>query len=136
MFQAGLRRKSVIVANIPNRLEERHEEFQDKTLALDIRVKTILDSKGHLIFTDESIFRGRGFQMQAWSRPCENLRVQDRSGNQPCQAVAAAICICHKVIAIKQVDYSFSGETYCEYLEDIAGACGNERIYLFQDNAR
>ena len=61
MFQAGLRRKSVIVANIPNRLEERHEEFQDKTLALDIQVKKILDSKGHLIFSDESIFRGRGF---------------------------------------------------------------------------
>ena len=36
MFQAGLRRKSVIVANIPNRLDERREEFQDKTLALDL----------------------------------------------------------------------------------------------------
>ena len=52
------------------------------------------------------------------------------------QAVCAAICSCHKVLAVKQVDYAFTTETYCEFLEDIAGACGNERIYLFQDNAR
>ena len=39
------------------------------------------------------------------------------------------------MIATKQVDYAFTEETYCEYLEEIAGACGNETIYLFQDNA-
>lgn len=136
MYQAGLRKKSVIVANIPNRLEARYDEFQEMIIKLDIRVKKILNSKGHLIFSDECIFRGRGFQMQAWSRRGENIRVQDRTGNQPCQAVAAAICICHRVIAVKQVDYSFNHESYCEYLEDLAGACGGERIYLFQDNAR
>ena len=136
MYQAGLRRKAVIVANIPNRLEARYEEFQQKIMDLDAQVKKVLDAKGHLIFSDESIFTGRGFQMQAWSKQGENIRVQDRTGNQPCQAVAAAICVCHKVIAIKQVDYAFKEDTYCEFLEDIAGACGKEKIYLFQDNAR
>lgn len=63
MYQAGLRRKAVIVANVPNRLEARQEEFADKILELDLQVKEILDGKGHLIFSDESIFTGRGFQM-------------------------------------------------------------------------
>ena len=136
MYQAGLRRKAVIVANVPNRLEARQEEFADKILELDLQVKEILDGKGHLIFSDESIFTGRGFQMQAWSRRGENIRVQDRTGNQPCQAVCAAICTCHKVLVIKQVDYAFTAESYCEFLEDVVGACGKEKIYLFQDNAR
>ena len=61
MLQAGLRRKSVVVANIPNRLEARQDEFDDKIVALDILVKKILESKSHLIFCDESIFVGRGF---------------------------------------------------------------------------
>lgn len=135
MFQAGLRRKAVIVSAIPNRLEQRHDEFQEMIIALDVRMKQILDAKGHVVFSDESIFTGRGFQMLAWSRQGENIRVQDRTGKQPCQAVAAAICVCHKVLAIKQVDYAFNQDTYCEYLEEIAGACKNEKIYLFQDNA-
>ena len=36
MLQAGLRRKSVVVANIPNRLEARQDEFDDKIVALDV----------------------------------------------------------------------------------------------------
>ena len=81
MYKAGIRRKAVVVANIPNRLEARQEEFADKIVALDVRVKEILDAKGHLIFLDESIFSSRGFQMQAWSKRGENIRVQDRTGN-------------------------------------------------------
>ena len=73
--------------------------------------------------------------MQAWSKIGENICVEDRTGKQPYQSVAAAVCACHKVVAIKQVDYAFTEDTYCEYLEDIAGACNNETIYLFQDNA-
>ena len=61
MYKAGLRRKTVVVANIPNRLEARREEFDEKILALDLQVKEILEQKGHLIFVDESIFTGRGF---------------------------------------------------------------------------
>ena len=75
MYKAGLRRKAVVVASIPNRLEARQEEFADKIVALDIRVKEILDSGGHLVFADESIFSARGFQLQAWSKPNENIRV-------------------------------------------------------------
>ena len=73
--------------------------------------------------------------MLAWSRRGDNIRVEDRTGKQPYQSVAAAICTCHKVIAIKQVELAFTEDTYCEYLEDIAGACDNQTIYLFQDNA-
>ena len=69
--------------------------------------------------------------MQAWSRPKENICVADRTGKQPYQSVAAAVCACHKVLAVKQIDFAFTEDSYCEYLEDIAGACGNETIYLF-----
>ena len=47
------------MANIPNRLEQRREEFRDKIIALDDKVKEILDSKAHLIFSDESVFKAR-----------------------------------------------------------------------------
>ena len=63
MFQAGIRRKAVVVNPIPNRLEQRFEEFQESTIKLDNYVKSILDAGGHLIFSDESCFKGRNFQM-------------------------------------------------------------------------
>ena len=61
MYKAGLRRKAVVVANIPNRLEQRLDEFQQATIKLDNYVKSIIDSGGHLVFSDESTFKGRNF---------------------------------------------------------------------------
>ena len=61
MYKAGLRRKAVVVANIPNRLEQRRDEFMEATMKLDSYVKKILDTGGHLVFSDESTFKGRNF---------------------------------------------------------------------------
>ena len=36
---------------------------------------------------------------------------------------------------MKQTEYSFNGEKFKEFLADIRDACGNEKVYLFIDNA-
>ena len=81
------------------------------------------------------MFKSRDFHKQAWALPYENVQVNDRTPNQPCQAVSAAVCSCHKLLAVTQTDYSFDATKYLEHLRDIRDSCGDEKIYLFIDNA-
>lgn len=95
MSQCGLKKKKIKVINVPQRKSDRKEEFEDKILQLDTTVKRIQEQGGHLVFCDECIFTARGFQTHAWSKPGENIVVEDRTGRQPCQAVCAGVCSCH-----------------------------------------
>lgn len=79
MRNAGLRRKKIEISNIPGRLEERFEEFDNSTIALDNKLQKVLDEKGHLVFLDECVFKSRDFKKVAWSGPYQNLKVFDRT---------------------------------------------------------
>ena len=135
MKQAGLRLKKIEVSNIPAKKEQRVQEFEDKTVDLDKKLHDIIASGGHLVFLDECIFKSRDFKRKAWSKPYDNLFVEDRTQKQPCQAICVAICSCCGVLAQHQADYSFTHETFIEMLDCIHGAVGDERIYLFLDGA-
>ena len=50
------------------------------TIDLDNFVKKILDEGKHLIFSDESNMLARGWEKKAYSKPNENICVQDRTG--------------------------------------------------------
>ena len=135
MKLGGLKRKKIEISNIPARIEERYEEFENSTLALDNKLQSIMDEKGHLVFLDECVFKSRDFKRTAWSAPKHNLQVFDRTGKQPCQALSMAICSCHGVLAQHQVDYALTIESFMEMLDNISGAVKDEKIYLFLDNA-
>ena len=62
MKQAGLRRKKVFVSNIPARLEERYEEFENSAIVLDNKLHKIIEEKSHLVFLDECVFKSRDFK--------------------------------------------------------------------------
>ena len=62
MKLAGLKKKKIEVSNIPNRLEERIQEFSNSTLTLDNRLHMILEEKSHLVFLDECVFKSRDFK--------------------------------------------------------------------------
>ena len=84
MKLAGLKRKKVEVCSVPARKEERQKEFNHSTVTLDIKLHDILQRSGHLIFLDECVFKSRDFKKVAWSTPYQNLKVEDRTANQPC----------------------------------------------------
>ena len=68
MRKAGLRRKKVVIQNIPARRTQRISEFEKKIVALDVEVQAIVDSGEHLVFVDEAVFSARSYQdLKAWS---------------------------------------------------------------------
>jgi len=69
MKLGGLKRKKIEISNIPARIEERYEEFDNSALTLDKKLHQILEEKGHLVFLDECIFKSRDFKRTAWSGP-------------------------------------------------------------------
>ena len=77
MKQAGLRKKKVTVRNVPHNALQRQTEFAQTTLNLDQKIYEILKADGHLVFIDECVFKSRDFKRTAWSRPYENLAVED-----------------------------------------------------------
>ena len=83
MKKAGLRIKKIEISNVPARKEQRVEEFEDKTVALDKRLHDIIESGGHLLFLDECLFKSRDFKRRAWSNSYDNLFVEDRTEKQP-----------------------------------------------------
>ena len=76
--------------------------------------------------------------MRAWARTNENIYVEDRTGNQPCQAVCAAVCACHGLLTFEVEDYSFNADKFINFLEGLRGALsvGDEKLYVFLDNCR
>ena len=73
--------------------------------------------------------------MSAWSPRGENIILADSTGDQPCQALCAAVCSCHGLLTYAIEDYSFNGEKFESFLKDVRGACGDEKVYLFLDNS-
>jgi hypothetical protein len=73
MRLGGLKRKKIEISNIPARIEERYEEFDNSALSLDNKLHKILEEKGHLVFLDECIFKSQDFMRIAWSAPKFNL---------------------------------------------------------------
>ena len=69
MKLAGLKKKKVEINNIPSRLEERYEEFDNSILKLDKKLHDVLKEGGHVVFLDEAIFKSRDFKLMAWSAP-------------------------------------------------------------------
>ena len=67
MRLAGLKKKKVEINNIPTRLEERYEEFDNSILKLDKKLYDILKEGGHLVMLDEAVFKSRDFKLKAWS---------------------------------------------------------------------
>jgi hypothetical protein len=62
--------------------------------------------------------------------------VEERTGNQPCQAMVVAVCSCHGLLTFGQQDYSIDKVAFQDFLRDIRGAVGDEKVYLFIDNCR
>ena len=73
--------KKIEVSNVPARREQRIEEFEDKTIALDKQLYDIMASDGHLLFLDECVFKQRDFKRRTWSNSNENIAVEDRTPN-------------------------------------------------------
>ena len=134
--EAGARKKRITVTRAPSKFTQRLEKFEQEIIDLHRRVEDIIAAGGHLIWADEAIFSARGFQMKAWSLPNMNIHVNDRSGNQPCQAVCAAVCACHGLVTYEVEDFSFDADKFIGFLKGVraASAVGDERIYLFLDN--
>ena len=119
MLQAGITIKKVRIVNIPQRRSQRFDEFDNKILDLEKKVELALARGDHLVFIDECVFKARGFKMKAWSGPGDNVLVEDRTGKQPCQAVCAAVCSCHKLLAYMVTDYSFDEPKFMEFLSEL-----------------
>ena len=95
----------------------------------------------HVLYLDECTFKARGYQQYAWSRPCENIEVFDRTKAQPCIAVIAAVCTCHGVWAWAMRPYSYNKEAYVDFLHQCKerwdqeyGEGGSEKMVIFLDN--
>lgn len=65
----------------------------------------------------------------------DNVVVEDRTGSQPCQAVCAAVCSCHKLLAYQIEDFSFDKFKFMSFLRELRASTGDETIYLFLDNS-
>jgi len=135
MMQLGFRKKMIRVINAPQRKSDRVDEFEDKIVKLWETVSRIIEQGGHLVFCDETIFKARGFQTHAWAMGGQNVVVEDRTGSQPCQAVCAAVCSCHNLLAYQIEDYSFDKFRFISFLRELRASTGDETVYLFLDNS-
>ena len=79
MKQAGMKKKKVHIQSIPARREERQDEFNDATLALDDWIYELKQSNAHIVYCDETLFKSRDMQKTAWSNPNVNVKVYDRT---------------------------------------------------------
>ena len=132
----GFKFKKVKTKNKPQKKDKLYQKYANLTIELRDKVNKIVKDGGHLIFADECVFKARGYQKQAWAGPYENVIVEDRTGNQPCQAVCAAVCKCHKVLTYQIEDYSFDEEKFNSFLKEIRATAGNDdKLYLFLDNS-
>lgn len=121
MHQAGMTKKSILVRRAPAKHELTLEKYGDQILELDETVEKYY-GKEHMIFIDECTFSSRGFSKTAWSNQHQNITVEDRSRNQPCQAVCAAVCVCHGLLAVRVEDYSFDNQKFIDFLVDVRSA--------------
>ena len=112
------------------------DEFEQQLVKIAKEVRDVLNSGGHLVFADETIFNARDFQMKAWSLPRTNVRVDDRTGNQPCLAVCAAVCKCHGLLAFTIEEQSYDAPKFKNFLQEVRSAAGNDKIYMFLDNCK
>ena len=68
------------------------------------------------------------------------MRVEDRTGRQPCIAVIAAVCKCHGVWAWDKREYSYNAQAYVAFLEQCKARWDeehpNQPMVVFLDNCR
>ena len=63
------------------------------------------------------------------------MEIEERIGNQPCQAVCAAVCACHGLLHYEIEDYSFDAQKFINFLEGVSGLMKpGVKTYLFLDN--
>ena len=134
MRQAGCKKKKVLVRRAAQRKTQRLEEFEQLIQQLAQQVSAVQKSGGHLVFADETIFNSRNFQMSAWAPPGQNIAVEDRTGNQPCLAVCAAVCKCHGLLAFTIEEHSYDGQKFINFLREVRAAAGDGKVHLFLDN--
>ena len=72
--------------------------------------------------------------MQAWCGPNSNIEVFDRTGNQPCKAMVAAVCECHGLVNYAVEDYSIKANVFANFLRELRQKFLEEPLYLFVDN--
>ena len=84
MSMANIVKKRIIVSTAPARRDERTEEFKDSIIELDLKLHQISKEGGHIVYTDETVFKSRDFQRKAYSMPYQNIHISDRTGKQPC----------------------------------------------------
>ena len=61
MKNAYIRKKKVHVCSAPARRDERIDEFKNATIALDDKLDEIIRQGGHVVYTDETVFKSRDF---------------------------------------------------------------------------
>ena len=64
---------------MPANGERRSNEFRGKILELDKKLYDAENAKAHIIYLDETIFKGRDFRRYAYSMPKTKLTVYDRT---------------------------------------------------------
>ena len=74
--------KKIHVQNVPAREEKRSQEFREKVLKLDQKLYDAADEKAHVVYLDETVFKGRDFKRYALSMPKTKLAVYDRTKYQ------------------------------------------------------
>ena len=72
--------------------------------------------------------------MSAWALPGQNIKVEDRTGNQPCLAVCAAVCKCYGLLAFTIEEHSYDGKKFINFLREVRAAAGEGKVHLFLDN--
>lgn len=135
MLRGGIKMKKVRVVNIPQRRTMNAYLYANKVLELDNKVAALLNTGAHVVYIDECVFKARGFKMNAWSRPGENVTVEDRTDYQPCQAVCAGVCRCHQLLCYMITDFSFDGPKFVEFLHQLRASHPEGKLHLFFDNA-
>lgn len=73
--------------------------------------------------------------MKAWSRPGDNILVEDRTGNQPCQAVCAGVCKCHQLLNYMITDHSMDETKFIEFLQQLRATHPVGKLFIFFDGA-
>ena len=88
---AGVKLKKIQVQSVPAKEEKRTEEFRQKVIDLDQKLHDAANEKAHIVYIDETVFKGRDFKRYAYSLPGDKLKVYDRTKYQVYQSVCLAI---------------------------------------------
>ena len=66
---AGMKLKKIKVQAVPAKAVKRSEEFRQKVVELDSQLYDATNEKAHIVYLDETVFKGRDFTKYAYSMP-------------------------------------------------------------------